>query len=102
MAREGSRFDGIKPRQGGQTSFFQWLPLQSRVRGVVSPTSLARHRRAPLIVALLGAFTLGAVALVAACSSQSEGARCQLDNDESNGTNEDCEDGLVCVASKDL
>lgn len=63
-----------------------------------------RHRqnRTALVLALLGSTLLGGLVFVAACGSQGEGERCQKANDNANGTNDDCDDGLVCKASKDL
>ncbi|MBK6690631.1 MAG: hypothetical protein IPG50_00235 [Myxococcales bacterium] len=58
-------------------------------------------RTRPLVAALVS-LSLGLLALAVACSSQAEGDRCQLDSDRADKTNEDCADGLVCIASKDL
>ncbi len=61
---------------------------------------MAPSRRS--LAVLLSALALTTLGVIAACSNQPEGARCQLDNDNDDGTNDDCDDGLVCKPSKDL
>jgi hypothetical protein len=69
----------------------------------VAPLGRSTRQKSSLIAlsGILSVLALGALAVVA-CSNQPEGARCQLDNDNDNGTNDDCDEGLVCRPSKDL
>jgi hypothetical protein len=63
----------------------------------LSSTKHARSKSRRKAGVVLGLLVGGFIAIVTACSNQAEGERCDFENG-----NDDCQEGLVCVESREL